>query len=81
MKNSTRYRGAVLWNFVSDYFKDFVVLSNFTERSNLIPHLGISDLLVHKNYKLKYKVILHRHTFTFKSDYPFDVFYTFLFEG
>jgi len=32
MKNSFRYRGAVLWNFVSDYFNDtLVILNNFPE--------------------------------------------------
>ena len=29
MKNSTRYRGAVLWNFVSDYFKDSCSFKQF----------------------------------------------------
>ena len=47
--------------------KTLVVLSNFIERCNLIPNLGNSDLFVHENYKSTF--------FTFKSDYPFDVFY------
>ena len=51
--------------------KTLVVLSNFTERCNLIPNLGNSDLLVHENHKSAF----------FKSDYPFDVFYAFLFVG
>ena len=32
MKHSIRFRGAVLWNFVSDYLKVHVVLNNLSER-------------------------------------------------
>ena len=32
------------------------------------------------SWKLQ-KYILHCHTFTFKPDYPFNVFYAFLFVG
>ena len=56
--NSIRYRGAVLWNLVSDYFKDSCSLSNFTERCNLIPNLGNSDLLVHENYKSTFCLVI-----------------------
>ena len=45
MKNSIRYRGAVLWNLVSDYFNDSGSFKQFYRKAkNLIPHLGKQDL-------------------------------------
>ena len=38
--------------------KTLVVLSNVTERCNLIPHLGNSELLVHKNYKSTFCIVI-----------------------
>ena len=70
----------MLWNFVSDYFKDSCSFKQFHRKVQSDPkYLGNSDLLVHTHKKEKY--ILHCHTFAFKSDYPFDVFYAFLFVG
>ena len=51
---------------------------NFTERCNLIPHLGNSDLLVHKNYKSTFCIVI---LLTLSFIYPFDVFYVLLFIG
>ena len=69
VKNSIRYRGALFsYGILSQIIlKTLVVLSNFIERCNLIPNLGNSDLFIHENYKSTF--------FTFKFDYPFDVFY------
>ena len=38
--------------------KTLVVLSNFTESCNLIPHLENSGLLVHKNYKSTFYIVI-----------------------
>ena len=42
MKNSVRYRGAVLWNGVSDYFNDSCSFI-FINGQNVVPYLGKSD--------------------------------------
>ena len=46
MKNSIRYRGAVLWNFVSDYLKDSC---SFKQVHRKVQSDPIFYLLVHKN--------------------------------
>ena len=39
MKHSISFRGAVLWNFVSEYLKIHVILNNLSERK-LDPSFG-----------------------------------------
>ena len=65
---STYFIEALCYGILSQIIlKTLIVLRNFIARCNLIPNLGNSDLFVHENYKSTF--------FTFKSDYPFDVFY------
>ena len=67
----------MLWNLVSDYFEDSCSFKQFYRKVQSDPKFRNSNLLVYENYNTFCIVIF----FTFKSDYPFDVFYAFLFEG
>ena len=58
MKIYFRYRGAVLWNFVSDYFRDSCSFKQFHRKVQSDPHLRNSDLLVHKNYKGTFCIVI-----------------------
>ena len=74
-----RYRGAVLWNFISDYFKGSCSFKQFNRKvQSVLPNLGNSYLLVHKNYESALCIVI---LLPFKSNSPFDAFYVFLFVG
>ena len=68
----------MLWNFVSDYFKGSCSFKQFHRKLQSDP--TFREFRFTSAQQLQ-KYILHCHTFTFKSDYPFDVFYAFLFVG
>ena len=78
MKNAICYRDAVLWNFISDYFKDSCSFKQFHRKVQSDP--TFREILIYQCIKIT-KVHFDCHIFTFKSDYPFDVFYAFFFVG
>ena len=62
MKNSIRYRGAVLWNLVSDYFKDSCTFNQFYR--NVQSDAKFREFRFTSSWKSR---------FLFKSYYPFAV--------